>query len=110
MKGFVIEIAGNTTCAALEKGSVGIIITNKEGHSPIIVNGMDEQTLSYTWLKSELHIGDEITITFGDIDELKVSKPISVRDFHDVEAERQLMLDAYRELKQELLKEGLLKE
>ena len=59
-----------------------------------------------SWLKSDLHIGDEITITFGDIDELKVSKPISVRDFHDVEAERQLMLDAYRELKQELLKEG----
>ena len=63
-----------------------------------------------SWLKSDLHIGDEITITFGDIDELKVSKPISVRDFHDVEVERQLMLDAYRELKQELLKEGLLKE
>lgn len=89
---------------------MGIIITNKEGHSPLLVNGMDEQTLSYTWLKSDLHIGDEITITFSDIDELKVSKPISVRDFHDVEAERQLMLDAYRELKQELLKEGLLKE
>ncbi len=71
---------------------------------------MDEQALSYTWLKSDLHIGDEITITFSDIDELKVSKPISVRDFHDVEAERQLMLAAYRELKQELLKEGLLKE
>lgn len=71
---------------------------------------MDEQTLSYTWLKSDLHIGDEITITFGDIDGLKVSKPISVRDFNDVEAERQSMLDSYRKLKQELLEEGLLKE
>jgi len=63
-----------------------------------------------SWLKSDLHIGDEITITFSDIDESKVSKPISVRNFNDVEAERQLMLDSYRELKQELLKEGLLKE
>lgn len=34
----------------------------------------------------------------------------SVRDSNDIEAERQLMLDSYRELKQELLKEGLLKE
>lgn len=89
---------------------MGIIITNKEGHSPFIVNGMDEKTLSYTWLKSDLHVGDEITIKISDIDESKVSAPVSVRDFHDVEAERQLMLDAYRELKQELLEEGLLKE
>lgn len=110
MKGFVIEMAGNTTCAALEKVSVGITITNKEGHSSLLVNGMDEQTLSYIWLKSNLHIGDEITITFSDIDELKVSKPISVRAFNDVEAGRQSMLDSYRELKQELLEEGLLKE
>lgn len=110
MKGFVVEIAGNTTCAALGKGSVGIIITNKEGHSPFIVNGMDEKTLSYTWLKSDLNVGDEITIKFCDINESKVSKPISVRNFNDVEAERQLMLDSYRELKQKLLEEGLLKE
>lgn len=63
-----------------------------------------------SWLKSDLNVGDEITIKFCDIDESKVSKPISVRSFNDVEAERQLMLDSYRELKQKLLEEGLLKE
>lgn len=108
MKGFSLQIGDNITYAALETGSVGMLISNKSGEFTISLNGMDMQGTYYEWYNHKLCIGDSITLKYDSVDESMISKPIFVRDVNDKESEDKLLLDSYDKLRQELLEEGLI--
>lgn len=110
MKGFILEIGKDTIYAALESGSVGIIISNKDGNYNISLNGMDDQGIFYVWYNKNLSIGDSMTLKYEIIEQIMVSKPSFIRDVRDEESENKLLLDSYYKLKQELLDEGLISE
>lgn len=110
MKGFSLKIDNKTIHAALESGSSGIIISNKEGDYNISLHGMDDKGVYYVWYKKNLSVGDSMSIKHEIIEQSMVSEPIFIRDVNDEDAENKLLLDAYHKLKQELLDEGLISE
>ncbi len=110
MKGFVVKTKDCVTYAALNEGSVGIVITNKEGDYRLGINGMDTQGIAYVWQSDVLCVGDSISIEYDGIDKSMVSEPLLIRDVNDSKSENQLLLDSYYKLRQELLDEGLLSE
>lgn len=110
MNGFRWMREGEVACAALPCGSVGVLLTNKEGDYTVSLQGMDAQGVFYVWHRAKLHVGDSLTVSFEAVEEADVSEPISVRDVRDEEAERRLLLGSYHRLRQELINEGLLAE
>lgn len=109
MKGFSLQIGDQVVYAASENGTVGVLISNKEGELSINLNGMDSEGIYYSWYNKKIGVGDCFTITYNYIDEAVISKPIFVRDVADAESENKLLLTAYHELRQELLDKGILK-
>lgn len=110
MNGFRWKKEGEEVCAALPCGSVGMLLTNKEGDCTVSLQGMDAQGVFYVWCRAKLRVGDSLTVGLEAVEEADVSEPISVRDARDEEAERRLLLDSYHRLRQELIGEGLLAE
>ena len=108
MNGFSLKTKDNVFNAALEIGSVGILITNKEEDYTITLDGMDNRGIYFVWQKSLFAMGDSITIKYDEIDKSAVSEPIIVRDINDTKSEDERLLEAYNQLKQELIDEGLL--
>ena len=102
MNGFRWEKDGEVVCAALPSGSVGVLLSNKEGDYTVSLQGMDAQGVFYVWRRAKLRIGDSLTVGFEAVEEADVSEPVSVRDARDEEAERRLLLSSYHRLRQEL--------
>ena len=60
MKGFaVLSSVSSSANAAIESGSVNVIITNKEGKYSLYLGGLDAKGISYTWISRQL-LDDEV--------------------------------------------------
>ncbi|AOW10602.1 hypothetical protein [Flavobacterium gilvum] len=113
MIGFELNINDEKVSAALENGVVSIILTKL---SDEFLNSID---LDFTglntsekgngetldWYKSQLKVGDELTIKIKDILENSVPKEIRRKNF-DLENEQKLK--SYYGLKKELEEKGLI--
>lgn len=108
MNGFSLKHNNEAICAALETGSIGIVISNKDGEFSISFNGMDSQGIYYEWYNQKICTNDSITVKYEHINESTVSQPISIRDMNNKKVEDKLLLNSYFKLKQELLDEGLI--
>ena len=100
--------SSETVSAAIEKGSVSIMVSNKEGDYSLYLGGTDADGVSYTWISRKLIENESFEIVFSDLEPSSVSEIISMRDVRDEESENRLLLDAYHRLKKELIDEGLL--
>ena len=110
MRGFIVIQSQETVNAAIEKGSVSILISNKEGDYSVYVGGMDVDGVFYTWISRKLVENDSFEIRLSDFEPSSVSEFASKRDVRDEESENNLLLEAYYRLRNELVDEGLLKE
>lgn len=113
MIGFELNINGERISAGLEKGVVSIIVTQL---SEEYIDSIDldftglntyekgnEETID--WYKSNLKVGDELTIKVKDI--ITNSTPIEVRK-KNRESENERKLKSYTSLKKELEEKGLI--
>lgn len=113
MIGFELKINDKKVSAALENGIVSIILTKLSNEF------IDSIDLDFTglntsekgnkealdWYKSQLKVGDELTIKIKDI--LENSLPKEIRKINrDLENERKLK--SYHTLKKELEEQGLI--
>ncbi|MCE5227861.1 MAG: hypothetical protein LLG05_18635 [Porphyromonadaceae bacterium] len=108
MKGFTLKFGNEIIPGAVNKGSSGVIISNKEWDFRLCFHGMDAEGLFPTWYEQDLKIGDSFTISYEDIDESNISQPIHIRDVTDLEGEDRLLLESYHRLKKQLMDEGLI--
>ena len=102
MRGFTVIQSSETVKAAIDNGSVSVIISNKEGDYSLNLGGMDEEGVFYTWISRPLIENESFEIIFNDIDSSSVSEVVSIRDVRDEESENRLLLEAYHRLKKEL--------
>lgn len=63
---------------------------------------------SYTYFSRELEPGDEILVTYEDMDTSDVSTPISILDYGNSEEVKSKILNEYYRLRLELIDEGML--
>lgn len=108
MIGFSLKRGNDVVYAAVQAGSIGVIISNKEGTLKVSLSGIDAHGVYYVWYDDKICIGDSILIKYENINEQMLSTPIFIRDVKDKESENKLLLDSYYKLKKELLAEGLL--
>ena len=92
---------------ALPQGVTGIIIDNKSGDFRMSVSGFDSPDMHYKWLQEDIQEGDEIEITFEDIDESLISA-CKVVDWTKPEERAAYRLAQYHEEKRKLKEMGLL--
>lgn len=111
MHGFDISANGKQFQIALDSGSFGLIIDCRYGKGKIIINGMDKNLEAYKWYESQLENDSSISIKIGEID--SISEPIKIIETRisneekiKIQTERELK--AFKELRQELIDEGLI--
>ncbi len=95
MKGFTLKFGDKVISGAGNKGSSGIIISNKDWDFRLCFHGMDSEGLFPTWYAQDLKPGDTFIISYKDIDESNISQPIHIRDVTDLEGEDRLLLKSY---------------
>lgn len=108
MNGFSIKINEEFINIALDSGSVGILISNKEGNLEVCINGMDCNGVYYVWYNKEMIMNQSIDIEFKTISHSVISKPIFIRNVNDTKHEEKLLLESYHKLKNDLLAQGLI--
>lgn len=104
MKGIELTYNGQTIKAA---GYAGVVMSNKESGLRISLVGCDPDH-SYTYFSRELQPGDDIFVTYEDMDVAEVSDPVSILDYGNPEEVKNKVLSEYYRLRRELLDEGLL--
>lgn len=107
MYGFRVRHNGTVLAVALDDGVSGVIVDNKSGHFRIDVSGCDREGQANQWYASDIHPGDEIEVSFEDIPEDEIP-PARILDYTRPENRKAKLIEAYYELKQELIDEGLL--
>lgn len=108
--GFEVSLNGRRVAAAVNKGVLSVILTNRcmpDNDISLDVGGLEtDQHLSSKWMdETGLKEGDEIVVTIKKIDQ--VSDPLKIKQRDPVE-QRNKMLETYHQLKSRLEKEGLI--
>ena len=99
MKGFEIDINGQKAFYAVHQGVV--IISLEKTH--VFTTGCDRAIgIGLNWKQSELNVGDKIKIVASEIKEYDAPVKTKLID-------RQKLLSEYLDLKETLIKEGILK-
>lgn len=108
MKGFELTVNGKKIKGAIEKGSTGVLLTYKDNQYHVDFGSMDETGMrSYTWHSSNLEDGAKLTISVEEIAE--TSETAVVRDVNNEEQLNKSSLENYYKLRDELIKEGVIK-
>jgi hypothetical protein len=107
MKGFVLKINGKHIAGAIDEGITGVLLTCKNDVCHVDFGSMDKTgMIAYTWYSADLKMDDCLTVCFEDIG--ATSEPQNIRDYNNLSMEESLIW--YRQLKQELIEEGLISE
>lgn len=106
MKGFIVNINDKNIVAAMENGIADVLITNKEGPYRLLLGGMDDKTISYSWYSVDLELDDSFTVTYDEVE--CVSIPKRIWDAKNNPEDDLAILESYHKLKQELIEEGLI--
>lgn len=104
MKGIELTYNGQTIKAA---GYAGVVMSNKESGLRICLVGCAPDH-SYTYFSRELQPGDDIFVTYEDMDTSDVSTPFSILDYGNPEEVKSKILNEYYRLRRELIDEGML--
>lgn len=105
MKGLRIKVHGKLFEIGMPGGGCGVIMSQCRGEANISILGTT--TEFYEWYRSELSVGDCISIEFAEIGSPMI--PDSVPDEPD-EKNIESLLKEYEMLKKELLAEGQIDE
>ncbi|AYN67677.1 hypothetical protein D1013_10000 [Euzebyella marina] len=110
MKGFEVKWKQKTIVAAIEKGSLLIVLrhsNNQENDEVnLIMNGYDTSAQEFCeWPGVGLEEGDELSIEFADFDEISVPKKSNKQSQEEVLKGK---IDTYHKLKEELESLGYL--
>ena len=105
MKGLSIKVHGKLFEIAMPGGSCGVIMSQCRGKANISVLGTTIEF--YEWYRSDLSVGDCISIEFADISSPMI--PDLVPDEPD-EKYIESLLKEYEMLKKDMLAEGLINE
>lgn len=106
MKGFTVNMNELTASAGLDAGIIGIIVTNKSGDFTLDFSGTDNEGKHYSWIYEKMKLGDSITVKYEDMDKSNISTPNRIREMGYSDDD---LLDEYNRLKQELIKDGVIK-
>jgi hypothetical protein len=111
MLGFEVNINGNKSKATLAEGVTTILIdlirTEEKNEMKMSFSGFDHKLNErYIYLDSPLNISDQIIVTVKNIEEN--SEPLKVIKINPEESIIDGKLRAYRMLKQELERDGLI--
>jgi hypothetical protein len=107
MKGFVLKINGKHIAGAIEDGITSLLLTYKNGDCHLNFGSLDKTgMIATTWYSADLKMDDGLTVSFEEI--ITTSEPQSIRDYNHPSTEDSLAW--YRQLKQELIEEGLIGE
>lgn len=105
--GFKIKYNNKTIYMALPNGVTTVEVSNKSGAFRLIAGGSEPPDLYYTWIADYLHDGDEVEITFEDIQEQQISESVVV-DRSDKKQVANMLLSQYYAEKCRLIEEGWL--
>ena len=109
MYGFRVRHNGTELAVALPEGVSGVVMDNKNeaGEFSVSVGGCDRLGQAHRWYLDWLRPGDEVEFTFEDIPAAEIH-PSTILDYTRPENRRAALIEAYRQLKQELTDEGFL--
>ena len=109
MKGIALSVPGGKVVKAVRST---IIISNKEGIPRLLFtgNGEGNPNISHTWYSRDLRPGDRFRIRHCDMVESELSVPEYTVDYGNPDATNAMILEDYRKLRKELIKEGLISE
>jgi hypothetical protein len=111
MKGLVLRVGDRVICGAMAKGTVGVMISNKDetDKQRLFFSGASEDGMTFPiWHRQTLQVGDALSVSYEEIDEADVAMPIDIRNVNDKESENRAILENYYRLKAKLEKEGRL--
>ena len=87
MLGFKVTLNGEVVCIATSDNVASVIATIKGSQAmlgkapPLLnVNGITAPYTHTTWLRSEVHLGDLITIEVVDVPASAITTPVEVRE------------------------------
>jgi len=109
MTGIELEIDGTLRKGGIQNGITSVIISYKNDQYSVFFNSLDGDTsmISYVWYSSNLNPRTTLSISLVDI--LEQLEPKEVIDYNNKEYADKRDLETYFNLKQELIKEGILK-
>ena len=109
MKGLVLSASDGQVVKAVRSS---IIISNKEGMLRLLFIGNDESNpnISYTWYSRDLRPGDKFRIGYRNIDKAELSIPEYTINYGNHEEIDAMLLEDYKKLRKEFIKEGLINE
>lgn len=109
MKGLQLKINDVLLTGAIEKGSTSVLLTCRDGVWQLSFASLNETAMvSYIWHFSDLKEGDKLSVAYIDVEEDTALSPAEIRDHESQEMMDQLSLKTYYQLKEELIREGLL--
>lgn len=93
----------------IEVGITSILISFKKPQYSLTFGSLDDTGMkATTWMSSDIEIGDKLIISFDDATE--VSNPIDTVDYNDISKIDDFRLKSYYQLRDELIKDGILLE
>ena len=115
MKGFYLQTETENLHIALANGSIGITIDSLDGEARLVVEGENDELVTYHWLDRELELGECIVLTYEDkiTDKSKPQTTVDLLELTPQEREKletQQQLKEYHRLKKQLVAEGLIEE
>lgn len=98
MIGFELIVADQSIKSALKKGVFSIMVSGDTKEISLFNAGNEEDSFKFiTWYRTDLTLGDTLTVNVIDLDDQDVAEPLSIS-----EASTEELIEEYNSLKKKL--------